>query len=134
LIKPNLSELAQMTGAAPPDESAALASFAAPLCAKVDILAITCGADGAVLVTADQAWHGRIESDPNRVQHTVGCGDCMLAGLLDAAADDLSPPQVLCRGLAAATANTLQPTAAAFNGKDLPQLESRCVIEAIKAQ
>lgn len=45
-------------------------------------LALTMGANGAVLMHRDgQAWHG-IETSPVKVADTVGAGDCFLAGML----------------------------------------------------
>lgn len=48
------------------------------------LMALTLGAKGAVLLTADgRAWHAT-DTTPVQVRDTVGAGDCFLAGLLNA--------------------------------------------------
>jgi fructokinase len=48
------------------------------------LMALTLGAQGAVLLTADgRAWHAT-ETVPVQVKDTVGAGDCFLAGLVNA--------------------------------------------------
>jgi fructokinase len=48
------------------------------------LMALTLGAKGAVLLTADgRAWHAT-ETAPVQVKDTVGAGDCFLAGLVNA--------------------------------------------------
>jgi len=131
LIKPNLSELAEVIDATPPDDPAALAAFAAPLCEHADTVVVTCGPRGAILITADHAWYGNILLAPDRAQHTVGCGDCMLAGLLHAAARNLDPPAHLRRGLAVAAANLRNPGAATFSAADVSVLEPQAHIERL---
>ena len=49
-----------------------------------DLMALTLGAQGAVLLASDgRAWHAS-ETTPVQVADTVGAGDCFLAGMLAA--------------------------------------------------
>ncbi|AWT52381.1 1-phosphofructokinase family hexose kinase [Mycolicibacterium smegmatis] len=82
LIKPNLDELADATGATP----ATLADVVdAARSLRVDTVLVSLGGDGAVLVTSDLALHGTAPVD--RVVNTVGAGDALLAGYLAACSD-----------------------------------------------
>ena len=84
LMKPNAEELASFTGEdterleADPEAAAAAA---AQLVAKgVGAVLATLGGNGAVLVTADGAWHAI--APPTNVVSTVGAGDSSLFGYL----------------------------------------------------
>lgn len=87
-------------------------------------LALTLGAEGAVLLRRDgRAWHAS-ETVPVRVADTVGAGDCFLAGLLVAllqrpafrattlaqqlVLDDNDVQQVLAHGVASASLCVMQ--------------------------
>jgi 1-phosphofructokinase len=93
LMKPNGHELASFTGhdgAALEADPAAAARAAADLVGRgVDAVLVTLGAHGAVLVTADGAWHG--SPPPTEVVSTVGAGDSSLFGYLLADLRDLPP-------------------------------------------
>lgn len=87
LIKPNEHELAELTGTTLTDPDAVVSSvheLARTLVpSRVGAALVTLGAQGAVLVTAEGAWHAA--PPPIRVQSTVGAGDSSLAGYLLAA-------------------------------------------------
>ncbi|WP_298943092.1 1-phosphofructokinase family hexose kinase [uncultured Microbacterium sp.] len=84
LIKPNDEELAELAGVeldADRDLADAVHAIARTLVpTHVGAAFITLGSQGAVLVTADGAWHGT--PPPTRVRSTVGAGDSSLAGFL----------------------------------------------------
>jgi 1-phosphofructokinase len=84
LMKPNGDELASLTGADAADiegDPAAAASAAADLVGRgTGAVLVTLGASGAVLVTADGAWHAT--PPPTTVVSTVGAGDSSLFGYL----------------------------------------------------
>lgn len=130
LIKPNdeeLAELADVTldaslGAEElPDAVAAIAASIVP--AKVREAFITLGAAGAVLATADGAWHGT--PPPTRVRSTVGAGDSSLAGFLLAETNGGGPEDCLRSGIrygsaAAALPGTQAPTPEDLLPGDVP--------------
>ena len=84
LIKPNVQELRELLGEDVPDEPGQLASAAGQLTDKVDMVLVSRGENGAVAVTANEAWHGSCSADDTKVRCTVGCGDYLLAGFLHA--------------------------------------------------
>ncbi len=87
------------------------------------LMALTLGAQGAVLLTANgRAWHAN-ETVPVQVKDTVGAGDCFLAGLVNAwvgqatqenvlphqlALTDAHMQELLCWGVASASLNCEQ--------------------------
>lgn len=121
LLKPNSEELAQLTGAdGAALEAGAAAGDLAPVVdaarALVDrgvgaVLA-TLGAAGAVLVTAEGAWHATPPAVT--VVSTVGAGDSSLSGYVLADVTGASPEARLARAVAYGSA------AAALPGTALP--------------
>ncbi|MCC7145011.1 MAG: hypothetical protein IT443_01050 [Phycisphaeraceae bacterium] len=125
LVKPNAQELGEVLGQAPAADLAAAVAQAKALTKKVSWVAVTLGADGAVLVGREGQWGGCLPIPASEVCNTVGCGDCFLAGVLAAAARSQDPADMLRRGLAVAAANTLEPGAAMFDSKRVTELERK---------
>ncbi len=122
LIKPNSEELAELVGR--PDEWQELegsveqtARTAAELVERgIDAVLATMGGEGAVLVTADGAWHAK--HAPVKVRSTVGAGDCSLAGYLIAHEQGKSPSECLVQAVAHGSA------AASMPGTQVPVLSA----------
>jgi 1-phosphofructokinase len=102
LMKPNGDELASFTGQDPDllesDPVAAARAAATLVVAGVESVLATLGAHGAVLVTADGAWHAT--PPPTEVVSTVGAGDSSLFGYLLGAIEHRSPAQRLALAVA----------------------------------
>lgn len=122
LIKPNASELAQLTGSDPEaleasaaagDPSATVAAARAVVGAGVGAVLVTLGAAGAVLVTESGAWWG--SPPPIHVRSTVGAGDSAVAGYILAQTRGLAEPDRLRQAIAHGSA------AAALAGTQLPR-------------
>ena len=80
LIKPNHEELAELVGHPLPTLGDVHAAARELVTDGIEIVAVSLGRDGAILVTADEVVHaGAAITAP---LSTVGAGDCMLAGLL----------------------------------------------------
>jgi len=81
LIKPNVEELRELLGKQVPDNPTALAEAGRKLLVKAEIVVISRGRKGGVVVTKKGAWQGRCIGR-GRVLSTVGCGDYLLGGFL----------------------------------------------------
>jgi 1-phosphofructokinase len=88
LLKPNQLELEQLAGHALPDEPAVLQAARGLLASGCELVAVSQGARGALLVTQEQALRAVPPAVP--VKSSVGAGDAMLAGLIAAQVAGLS--------------------------------------------
>ena len=103
MINPNVDELRELLGEDVGDRSANLVKAARRLLDKVEIVLISRGQKGAVVVTADGAWHGRCVGQ-GRVLSTVGCGDYLLGGFLKGFTETRNPGSALEAALKVSTA------------------------------
>jgi len=89
----------------------------------VEMVCISLGPDGAVLVTADNSYHG---SAPRmHVQSTVGCGDAVVAGLVSAALRGEDAQAMLRLGIACGSATAARPGTELFQRTELDDLAGR---------
>jgi 1-phosphofructokinase family hexose kinase len=86
LIKPNVEELRELLDEPVKDGPVSLARAGRKLLDKVEIVLISRGSKGNVVVTKDGAWQSRCLGR-GKLMSTVGCGDCLLAGFLKALKD-----------------------------------------------
>lgn len=129
LMKPNSVELGQLSGADGPalEAAASAGEFAAVVAAAralirrgvVEVM-VTLGGAGALLVTADDAWHA--VAAPISVRSTVGAGDSSLAGFLLARTKGLTPEQCLRAGVQWGSA------AAGLPGSTLPTSDQAAAV------
>lgn len=103
LIAPNVQELGELLRSSVPDTPAKLAAAGRSLLGKAEIVLISRGRKGAVVVTKDAVWTGQA-AGRGRVLETVGCGDYLLAGFLGAIADGRRVRAALEQALKVATA------------------------------
>ena len=103
LIKPNVEELCELLGERIKDGPVSLAKAGRRLLDKVEIVLISRGARGAVVVTRDGAWQGRCTGRAE-IFSTVGCGDFLLAGFLKAFNDGSNTGDALKTSIKVATA------------------------------
>ena len=81
MIKPNVDEFRELLGEQVKDGPVSLAKAGRKLLDKVEIVLISRGAKGGVVITKDGAWQSRC-TGRTKVFSTVGCGDFLLAGFL----------------------------------------------------
>ena len=108
LIKPNLVELSDLVGTSLGNDDARLRACRKLIeIGRVKIVALTLGEDGALLVTADQAFR----SAPMAIEpiSTVGAGDSFVGGLVAALASGESLEQAFRVAVAAASAAVMSP-------------------------
>ena len=117
LMKPNGEELASFTGGDPDvlesDPAAAAAAARQLVDRGVGAVLATLGGNGAVLVTAEGAWHAT--PPPTTVVSTVGAGDSSLFGYLLGDVRGLAAPDRLALAVAYGSA------AAGLPGTTIPQ-------------
>ncbi|MFN3298641.1 MAG: 1-phosphofructokinase family hexose kinase [Sediminibacterium sp.] len=106
LIKPNLRELASLVGKEWIDMADVIVTARQVIAAgSCKAMAVSMGADGAMLITATEHFHTVAPKAP--VLSTVGAGDSMVAGMLAALTKGWGWEQVLQYGVAAGSAATL---------------------------
>ncbi|WP_374593176.1 1-phosphofructokinase family hexose kinase [Aquabacterium sp.] len=81
LVKPSLRELQDLVGHPLPEPADQLAACRQLIgSGQAQVVALTLGADGALLVSADQAWRAQALRVP--VASTIGAGDSFVGGLV----------------------------------------------------
>ncbi len=105
LIKPNVGELCELAGRKIEDEPASLAGAARGLLDRVEMVLISRGVKGGLLVTKQGLWQARCVG---RVRHfagsTVGCGDYLLAGFLKSFSENSDPAAAMKMAIKVGTA------------------------------
>lgn len=114
LIKPNLDELRTLIGRDIPNAATAIRDAVKPLLEKLQVVLVSRGPAGAVLVTRGGSFsaHTR-KSDP--AVRTVGCGDHLLAGFIAEVVAMREPKDGLVTGVGVATARALSTDMAEFS-------------------
>jgi len=103
LISPNVEELRELLGCHVEDSPEGLVEAGRRLLNRMDMVLISRGEQGALVVTRGGVWTGRCETQ-GHVLSTVGCGDYLLAGFLAGLRETEDPCVALARGLKVATA------------------------------
>jgi 1-phosphofructokinase len=114
LIKPNREELSELTGQKVSTIGDAVECARQMLADGVTTVLASLGRDGAVLVTADNAWHA--ETTVAQPRSSVGAGDALLAGFLAAGAEG---PAALAEGVAWGAAAVSLPGSRMPGPKDI---------------
>jgi 6-phosphofructokinase 2 len=104
LVKPSLSELEIYTGHSLEGPAIEAAAQAIVLAGKARMVAVTLGADGAVLATKDKVL--RLPAIPVTVRSTVGAGDSFLGAMVWAMTENWPVEEAFRLGLAAGAAAT----------------------------
>jgi 6-phosphofructokinase 2 len=121
LIKPNLREIEELTGRSLPDTEKQVSAARALIAADAaQIVALTLGSEGALLVSKDQAWSAEVP--PVVARSAVGAGDSFVGGVTLALARGKSLREVLASGVAAGTAAVLSPGAGLSSRDDVERL------------
>ena len=121
LVKPSLGELEGLIGRKLPDPNAQKkAAQELVKAGDAEIVAVTCGRDGAVIVSKDAAW--RVAAPPVLAETAVGAGDSFAAAATLAFCQGRSLEQALVFGVAAGTAAVLSPGAALCRSEDVDRL------------
>lgn len=107
LIKPNLGELARLTGKEELSEAEAIAASREIIAAGgSEIVVVSMGAAGAIMVSAQQVE--KIQAPVVKKLSTVGAGDSMVAGIVHALSRGSDHPDAVRFGIACGTAATMR--------------------------
>jgi 6-phosphofructokinase 2 len=132
VLKPNLIELVEFM-AAPLDSDEDCIAACRKLAAdgRAEMVALTLGEYGALLVTAERAWRAL----PLEIEmvSTVGAGDSFLGGLVAALADGKALEEALRLAVAAASAAVLMPGTGLCQPGEVKRLLPKIKIREIEA-
>jgi len=131
MIKPNLGELEALVGRSLPDTAAQLAAshdLVAEGAAR--IVAVTLGAEGALVASQDEAW--RVATPPIEAQSAVGAGDSFVGAMTLAFAQGRDLKAALAYGTAAGTAAVLSPGAELSRPDDVERLYADLVTKLVR--
>jgi len=121
LFKPSLRELRDLMGHDLPDQDSQVAAAQQLIqSGQAEVVAISLGSDGAMVVSADQVWRARaVEVN---VQSTVGAGDSFVGGMVWALSRKDSLLKAFQFGMAAGAAALLAPGTSLCQAADVHQL------------
>lgn len=132
LVKPNLVELSELIGKPLESEDDRIAACRDLISGgRIEMVALTQGSAGALLVTADQAW--RAHPLPIRPVSTVGAGDSFMGGMVWALSCGRSVDEAFRHGAAAGAAALLTHGTELSHAEDVRRLLGDVRIEAIAA-
>ncbi len=127
LVKPSLRELRDLTGRALHTELQwREAAQQIIRDGQAQVVALSLGEDGALLVTADQALRAR--SVPVTVKSSIGAGDSFVGGLLWALNRNIDLEQAFRYGMAAGAAALLTAGTALCQATDVERLHNEIVV------
>lgn len=127
LIKPNDSEMSQLSGMAVTNPHEAMA--AAATLTGVHIVALSMGDQGALLMSGNRSW--RATPPTIREGNPIGAGDSMVAGLVWMLERGVSLPEVLRWGVACGAATASQPGTIVGTREQVEALASQVTIEEV---
>ncbi|QQE12083.1 1-phosphofructokinase family hexose kinase [Planctomycetota bacterium] len=132
LVKPNLEELAEMIGVPAILSHDEILKAARLLATRVEWVVVTLGGDGAIMIDPEgNAWQGKIDIPKDQIVNTVGCGDTMVAGLIDGQLRELPPDQILKSALALATTNATHVGVADYELAQVEPIEEKVAVTSI---
>jgi 6-phosphofructokinase 2 len=130
IIKPNLAELSDLAGESLDTEQRKIDACRRIIGAgQADTVALTLGADGAMLVTKDAIW--RAAPLEVNVVSAVGAGDSFVGGLVAALAGGQPLARAFTTAMAAAYAAVLRPGTELCREEDVAELIRRIGITRI---
>lgn len=118
IIKPNIHELETLLGTTLPDSAAVIAAARDLLGRGVELVAVSMGKDGALLVSANSVVQARPPAVT--VQSTVGAGDAMVAGIVAAQLRNL-PLEAAARLATAFSVDKISHIGAGISGPEAIQ-------------
>lgn len=130
LIKPNLHEFQDLTGIAASDEAALIEAGHGLIDRyRIEIIVVSMGSDGALLITRDVAWRANgLPIDPVSVS---GAGDSFLGAMVWSLASNNSLEMALRYGVAGGSAALLNPGTELCRLEDVHRLVPEVIVKPI---
>lgn len=123
LVKPSLDELCEWTGRElATDDEQITAARELVTSGVTEIVVVSLGADGAIMVTADEAV--RVPALAAKVRSAVGAGDSMVAGLVVGLLQERSLRDALALGIACGTAALLTAGSHVCRREDIDRFDA----------
>ena len=110
LLKPNVGELSELLGQTIEDDPSSIVNAGRKLCKKVRLILVSRAAKGAVVITPESAFQGKIKSENRKPLSTIGCGDYLLAGFLAGLTDTEDIGAALAKAIKVASARAYRFT------------------------
>jgi 6-phosphofructokinase 2 len=130
LVKPNLGELSRLVSAELSDDASCAGAARSLIAAgKAEIVALTLGHRGALLVTADKAF--RAAPITVKVVSAVGAGDSFLGAMVWSLARGDCVLDAFKHGIAAGSAAVLAPGTELCRSADIHRLFAEVVVETL---
>ncbi len=104
IISPNITELEELIDTRLKPEPYVVARAGKKLLKKVEMILVSMGAQGAVLIRREGYWYSEPVGVPMPVVKTVGSGDNLLAGFIAGLHEDDDPGYALAKAVRLATA------------------------------
>jgi len=130
LVKPNLRELADLSGRDLPDDEAIVAVARAVLAeSRIETLVVSLGAAGVLLMAADQTAYLRAPIVP--IRSKIGAGDSTVAGIILALTRGFSLLEAVRFGVAAGAAAVMTPGTELCRRDDAERLYEQLLHDAV---
>ena len=129
LFKPSLRELRDLTGQALADEASQITAAQQLIqSGHAQVVAISLGAEGAMVVSATEHWRAR--AIQVNVQTTVGAGDSFVAGMVWALARGDTLLKAFQYGMASGAAALLAPGTSLSQAQDIHRLVPQLIVNS----
>ena len=130
LFKPSLRELRDLTKQALPNIDSQVAAARMLIeQGQAEVVAVSLGEDGALVVSAQECWQAR--SIQVNVKTTIGAGDSFVAGMVWSLARGDKLLAAFQYGMASGAAALLSPGTSLSEAADVHRLLTQVVVEAI---
>ena len=130
LFKPSREEFLELTGHRPTDPAGCVDACRELIHrGKTELIALTLGAEGSLLVSSSEAW--RIEPLSVKVTSTVGAGDSFVGGLIWALAQSQSLQDAARVATAAASAALQTQGALTFDPREIMARSQQVVVSRL---
>ena len=120
LVKPNIAELGYLAGKEINTDEAVNISQSLISKGQCEIVVVSMGADGAMLVSANKVY--TVKPPPVVQKSTVGAGDSLVAGIVYSLSNKMNLKEALMYGIACGTSATMNPGTELCNKKDADDL------------